>query len=530
MNPWLATTLIALFAAGLLLAELGQGKPSVMGVLLMLGTAAASLSVLSGAWSVAWAIGPAVASIILPHEGQVRRLTFEALVVHAAVVISLIAVATWSAIQLHVGDIPWPVLVLLLNVGGTGLAWIAVPRGASERDRGTVLAIAGGGVLLLALGRAGFPSAAAVGVLAALPALRQYPISTFAADAARRARLAYAGLAVVAVVFALSGRGLTGSLVDLPFSLDGLVPVGLFVVLAGAAVLEPKPLNAVVLVSMLALALSNPAVRWAALATVVSLVLRPERPHYRLAWGGIALFWFSAVAGSVLLPVSFVAHALPVSLVTAWLLLAGDAVREQQPRVLALPLVTFYLLMTLISLSADDLPRFQVMAAAGAMVLVVTALAASPERTGRVRTQWLRDRFGLALLLVAAAAPRLGVLAAVILLVDLAIVQSGLLHVAATGNGFGRVLPLLARSGWPPAAAFAGRALAIMAATEVNLLLGLLGAALVFGLQLAPLLGGAPVTSQVNRHLSSRDWAIVAISIACGLFPSVVSRALRLGS
>jgi len=528
MSAWVVALLVSLFAAGMLVTLLRQGSTELPGVLLMLAAAAGALGGIAGPLTIAWAIGPVVGCLLLIGQPQRPRMAFEALVVRFATAIVLVGAASWGATKLQAGDTPWPVHAVLLSLGALGLAWIVVPRDTAEGIRGRVLAVAGGGAVLLPLSSAGLVTAAAVGSLALLPALRRREVRTVSATASPRAAAGYGALALVALGLAVAGGVSTLGVADLGLRLDGVVPVGLFLLFAAAAVLEPEPRNAVVLVAALSLASTSVAVGWAALATVAAILLGTDRPLHRFAWAGVSLFALSAAFGGSL-PETLAIRVLPVSLATGWLLLTA-ALRRPRSGALLLPLVTVYLIAALTRLPQGSLSHFQLVAAGGAVLLTVMAVTTPLEGAGKSHREWIRNGLSVALLLTAIAAPRLGVLAAVLLLVDLAIVQPASRHQMAAGAGFGGFLQSLAATGWPPAVAFAGRALTVVAGLEANLALGLLAAGLVLGLQLAPLLNKEakppPPHARPSRIL---DWIVPAISLACGLFPALVLRLLRLG-
>ncbi len=529
MSAWVVPLLVSLFGAGMLVTLLRQGSTELLGILLMLAAATGALAGLSGPGTIGWALGPAVACVLLMGAQPPRaRMAFEALVVRFAAAIFLVGAASWGATKLHVGDAPWPMLAVLLGLGALGLAWIAVPRDAAESVRGRVLAVAGGGAVLLPLTRAGFVTAAAVGSLAVLPALRQHEVRVGSAPASQRATAGYGVLALIALGLALAGGVSALGVADLALRLDGVVPVGLFLLFGAAAVLESEPRNAVVLAAALSLVTTSVAVGWAALAAVAAVLLDTDRRLHRFAWAGVSLFALSAAFGGSL-PEPLAARVLPVTLATGGLLLT-IALRGPRSRALLLPLVTVYLVTAVTRLPQGGLSRFQLVAAGGAVVLTVMAITTPLEGTGKSRWEWIRDGLTLALLLTAIAAPRLGVLAAVLILVDLAIVQPASRHQPAAGAGFGRFLQSLAATGWPPAAAFAGRALTVVAGLEANFALGILAAAIVLGLQLVPLLNDEAKRPQPHvRRSRILDWIIPAVSLASGLFPAVVLRTLRLG-
>jgi hypothetical protein len=149
------------------------------------------------------------------------------------------------------------------------------------------------------------------------------------------------------------------------------------------------------------------------------------------------------------------------------------------------------------------------------------------DRSGR--TVIVRDQLLFALLLLGISARDalgLGALAAVLLLIDLAIVR--IEAMPERWSGTAARLVLLARSNWPPAVSFAGAAMAVIAALQAGLALGLLAAFVLAGLQLAPLLDHHALALSPERPRSALGWVGPALSIAGGVAPALVLRMLRL--
>jgi hypothetical protein len=145
------------------------------------------------------------------------------------------------------------------------------------------------------------------------------------------------------------------------------------------------------------------------------------------------------------------------------------------------------------------------------------------------RSAIVRDQLLFALLLLAMSARDslgLGVLAAALLLIDLSIVR--IEAMPERWSGTAARLVLLARSNWPPALTFAGAAVAVIAALQASLVLGLLAALSLAGLQLAPLLDRHALAPSPERPRSPLRWVGPAVSIACGVAPALLLRMLRL--
>ena len=197
-------------------------------------------------------------------------------------------------------------------------------------------------------------------------------------------------------------------------------------------------------------------------------------------------------------------------------------------RVLVLPATGFLVILTLGNVTPPNLVRFQWIAALAALLLVSRmVLAWLIDRSGRAEI--VRDQLLFALLLLAISARDalgLGALAAALLLVDLAIVR--IEAMPERWSGTAARLMLLARSNWPPAVTFAGAAIAVIAALQAGLALGLLAALVLAGLQLAPLLDRHALTPSLERPRSALGWVGPALSIACGVAPALLLRMLRL--
>jgi hypothetical protein len=193
-----------------------------------------------------------------------------------------------------------------------------------------------------------------------------------------------------------------------------------------------------------------------------------------------------------------------------------------------LPATGFLVVLALGTVTPPNLVRVQWIAALGALLLV-----------GRMLIAWLidrgdhsaivRDQLLFALLLLAISARDslgFGMLAAALLLIDLAVVRVEAMP--ERWSGAAARLVLLARSNWPPAVTFAGAAVAVIAALQASLALGLLAALLLAGLQVAPLLDRHALASSPERPRSALGWVGPVVSIACGVAPALLLRMLRL--
>jgi hypothetical protein len=335
------------------------------------------------------------------------------------------------------------------------------------------------------------------------------------------------GLAAVAVVLAATTTSVgRTNLFDLSLNLTGPALLAVAVVLAAGAIMSPVGSEWVALLGVLALAAAAPSLRWPALAALIAAATVLERTGERPAWIAVGLLSVTPVLAALAAPgwsPRVQAVALAVGLVV--LLFAAAA---EWLRVLALPTTVFLVLLAVGSLGANQLVRFQWVAAVGAVLIVGWGLLGVVTQA-RERREGIRDRLIMGLLLLAIGARDslgLGDLAVVLLLVELALVRFD--DGTAPARGWtGRMLNL-ARSIWPPSVTFAGATLAAIADLQASLVLGLFAALIWAGLQLAPLVDRHALVPAPERPRSPYRWVGPAVSIACGVAPAIILRMLRL--
>jgi hypothetical protein len=211
----------------------------------------------------------------------------------------------------------------------------------------------------------------------------------------------------------------------------------------------------------------------------------------------------------------------------AGLVLMLFAARAATLRVLVLPTTALVVMLALSAVNAAGVVRFQWIAAVGAILLVARAALTwlLPDHTGR---EVLRDGLIAGLLLLAISARDalgLGALAAVLLLIDAAIVRID--DIASTSSRWSRLV-VLARSNWPGSISFAAATLTVIAALQAGLALGLLAATLIAGLQLAPLVDRHAAAAAPERPRSALQWVGPVLSVGCGIAPALVLRMLQL--
>jgi hypothetical protein len=314
-------------------------------------------------------------------------------------------------------------------------------------------------------------------------------------------------------------------LFDIVLNVSSLMLVGAAILLVAGAAATPLGIEWAAALGVLALAAAAPGLRWAALAGLIAVATTLERRGERPAWlaaGALALTPVLAALATLSWSLRVQAVALAGGLVL--MLFAG---RVGTLRVLVLPTTALLVMVALGSANAAQLVRFQWIAAAGGVVLLVRAALTwiLPDSDGRVP---LRDGLIAALLLLAISARDplgLGTLAAVLLLIDAAIVRID--DFPLPSSRWSRLV-VLARSNWPGSITFAATTITVIAALQAGLALGLLAATLFAFLQLAPLLDRHAAVPATERPRSALQWVGPALSIGCGIAPAVVLRMLQL--
>ncbi len=499
MSTLAAGGLLALFAAGFAGSVLGERWVRLIGVMAMVVAATGALWTAIGPAAGLFSVGPGLATAAAGPGPARRRLVFDPLVRRAAVIGFLAAAASLAALQFPIGDLPRPLAIVLWNLGALGLSWIVVGQDAYESVSGAVLAIAGGAALLLLGSGPGGLTVLLVGGLAAVPAL---PLP----GKVRGLEYALAAAGGLTVLLLLWGLPSGVSVGDLTFTLRPPALLAAAVLFLGAWALRPGACDLAVLPATLMLLSSSPALRWAALAASVAVLQEPNVRDRRLAWAGLTLLATSAVLGGAFDPAPRLRLIL-AGLVGGWLLLAG----VRRTSVLQTTIATLFLLVQTSSLAAGAAGRFQLLAAATAAFLFAVMLIEPGDR---------RRRGSAGLTIVALATlTATGTLAAILLVLDAILMEA---TADAGGAGGWRQLRTLARSGWPPTIAFAGRTLAVLAAMETSTLLAVLGLMLLLALLIVPLL--EPQPTPVGAPARRRGLVMAALSLATGLVPGWLGR------
>lgn len=516
---------LLLFGAALAGVYLRDGWIRVLGTIGLLIATAWSLGLLTdAATGPAWGAGPAVATLLVSRGVGAGRLTFEALTRRAVTLAATLTVAIFAAAKFPVGENPTLLSVVPWILAAVGAAFMVSPLDRREHTQGLVLLVGAGGALLLAAAPAGPLTAAACGLMALAPVAAARWSFTGRVQTLAAGILLAASAALVAIALTNGPLG-RPSFEDLGISLQGLaLPAVALLLAAGAVIARGRPWAALLgVVGLIAVA---PSLRWAALAALVAVSIEGEGREERVAWLALLLFGVAALfAGLGGQPWS--ARAQSVGLAAALIVMAMASQRRML-RSLVLPATAVAIMQNVTTLTAPSLARFQWVAAAGAILLVGRALLARPGQPATAN--WMADHLALGLLLLAVSARDplgLGLLAAVLLLVDLAIVRSAPTPAVLTTPDPRGGLLALARSAWPPSVRFAAMTLTVAAALQASVGMGLLAAGLVAGVQLAPLMDHAPLATDAPLPRTLRTWLAPALSLACGIAPALILRMLR---
>jgi hypothetical protein len=514
----------ALFILSLLVAYGSAGRKRQAATIGAVVGAGWSLALLVDPGSASWAIAPIVATVLLPRPGKRVNSSFEGLTRRVTTVAVALLAALWLASRWPVGENPLLLSAVPWFLGALGAAWFASPIDQRERLQGQVLMLAGVAAVLLAAVPAGPLTASLAGAMALMPLAGerwrlagplQVPVS-----------IAWLGLALAAALVAGFGTSIARIvLFDLSVNVSGAILLAIAVVLVAGAALTPIGSEWIAGLGVLAVSASAPSLRWAALGALIAVATVLVKDGEYRAWLAFGVLGLTPVLQALAAPGSSArAQAVALGLGLVLMVLAARGV----VRVIVLPATGFLVLLALATVTPANLVRFQWIAALGALVLVARmVLNWLIDRGGRAAI--VRDQLLFALLLLGISAHDslgLGALAAALLLIDLAIVRVEVMPERWSSRA--ARLVLLARSNWPPAVTFAGAAVAVIAALQASLALGLLAALLLAGLQVAPLLDRHALASSPERPRSALGWVGPVVSIACGVAPALLLRMLRL--
>jgi hypothetical protein len=515
----------ALVLASLLVAYGSAGRRRQAATIGTVVAAAWSLTMLVDPGTATWAIGPILATVLLRRPGKRVNSTFEGLTRRVTTIAAALLIALLIASRLPVGENPLLLSAVPWFLGALGAAWYASPVDQPERLQGQVLMVAAAAAVILTAVPAGPVTASLAGAMALMPlagerwrlpgALRLPVSATLLGLAAAAAVVAGIGPSVARVV-----------LFDLSVNVSGTILLAVAVVLVAGAALTPIGSEWAALLGVLAVSASAPSLRWAALGALVAVATVLAKDGEQLAWIAFGILGLTAVLQTLATsPSSGRLQAVALGLGLVLMVLVS---RAGLLRVIVLPATGFLVILALGTASSPNVVRFQWIAALGVLLLVARMLLAwLIDRSGP--TAIVRDQLLFALLLMGISAHDplgLGALAAALLLIDLSIVRIEAMPERWSATA-GRLV-LLARSNWPPAVTFAGASIAVIAALQASLALGLLAALVLAGLQLAPLLDGHGLAPSPERPRSALGWVGPALSIACGVAPALLLRMLRL--
>ncbi len=516
---------VVLFAVSLLVAYGSAGRLRQVATIGTLVAAVWSLALLVEPGSVAWAIGPIIATLLLPRAHKRVNSSFEGLTRRSTTIAVALLAAIFVASRLPVGENPILLSAVPWFLGALGAAWFASPIDQPERLQGQVLMVAAAAAVILAAVPAGPVTAGVAGAMSLMPLAGE----RWRLPGRLRMSLSLLMLAFAAVAAVVAGVGPSIARIvffDLSVNVSGAVLLAIAILLVAGAAVTPIGSEWAALLGVLAVSASAPSLRWAALGALIAVATVLLKDGERPAWFAFGILVITPVLQAQATPASSLrvqAGALAVGL--ALILLSA---RAGILRVLVLPATGFAVMLALGPLTPPNLVRFQWIGAIGAVLLVARMWLGRLIDDGG-RPEIVRDQLLQALLLLGISARDalgLGALSAALLLIDLAIVRVDALPERLTGSA-GRLVSL-ARSNWPPSLTFAGAAIAVIAALQASLALGLLAALVLAGLQLAPLLDRHAMATLVERPRSALGWVGPVLSIVGGVAPALVLRMLRL--
>lgn len=519
-----------LLVAGMLGAYLRGGRWRLGATLALLLATAASLALVAEARiALGWLMGPLLATLLVARPARAQRLSFEAVTRRAITLAASLLVAIFIATKFPLAENPAALSMVPWLLGAVGAAWLISPIDAAEATQARVLLVSCGAALLLALGSNGPVTAAVAGAMALVPAIgARWELPRGAARLLPATLLAVA--AAVATLALLAGSLPHPAIEDLALSLEGLALPAAAVLLLAAGLGERSDRLWLVLPGLLAVLAVAPSLRWAGLAALVAgaAASRGDGDIHkeRLAWLALLLLatttLFASLSNQPWSP------RAQIALLAGALVLMAIAYSANRGSVVILCATTLAVLQDIGNAGPGLISRFQWVTAAGALLLVARSVLAWRSQPGDDTR--LEQPLRLGLLLLAAGAhdqAGLGQLAALLLVLDLALLPDRLQAESAAGALSGRRWLLgLSASAWPPTLRFAGVTLAVIAALQTSLAWGLLAAALLMGLKLAPVIGRGP-RAEPGAQPSMRAATASIVALACGVAPALLLRMLR---
>ncbi len=159
----------ALFVVSLLVAYGSAGRRRQAATIGTVVAAAWSLALLVDPGSAAWALGPIVATALLPRPGKRVNSSFEGLTRRITTIAVALLVSLLLALRLPVGENPLLLSAVPWFLGALGAAWFTSPIDQPERLQGQVMMVAAAAAVILAAVPAGPVSATLAGAMALMP-------------------------------------------------------------------------------------------------------------------------------------------------------------------------------------------------------------------------------------------------------------------------------------------------------------------------------------------------------------------------
>ena len=159
----------ALFIVSVLVAYGSAGRRRQAATIGTLLGGAWSLALLVDPGAVAWAIGPMVATVLLPRPAKRVNSSFEGLTRRVISIALALLIAIFLASRLPIGENPLLLSAVPWFLGALGAAWFMSPIDQPERVQGHVLMVAGAAGVILAAVPAGPLTAGVAGAMALMP-------------------------------------------------------------------------------------------------------------------------------------------------------------------------------------------------------------------------------------------------------------------------------------------------------------------------------------------------------------------------
>jgi hypothetical protein len=274
---------LALFIVSLLVAYGSAGRRRQVATIGVLLAAAWSLALLVDTASAAWAIGPIVATALLPRPGKRVNSSFEGLTRRITTIAVALLVAILIASRLPAGENPLLLGAVPWFLGALGAAWFTSSIDQPERLQGQVLMVAAVAAVILAAVPAGPVTAGLAGAMALMPLAGE----RWRLPGRLRLPLSIGLLGVAAVAAVVGGVGTSIArivLFDLSLNVSGAILLAIAVLLVAGAAVAPVGFEWAGLLGALAVSSSAPSLRWAALGALIAVATVLVKDGEYLAW------------------------------------------------------------------------------------------------------------------------------------------------------------------------------------------------------------------------------------------------------